>query len=192
MSTTPRRRPAVVTVAGALLAAAGAMFAGEVLLSASKYFTDMRVFEQAAQDGIVENTTAFAGVGSSIHLLMTVVGVFAGVVLVALAAFTLAGQAWARVVSWIFGVPILLWLAGVGFLSLLGHLLAGDDPQPTALTRRFQEAWPAWLNVLDVLLMVLVVVALLAALVCQTIPAADAWFRRTREDGHHRLPLVAN
>jgi uncharacterized membrane protein YgdD (TMEM256/DUF423 family) len=177
-----RRRPAVVTVASGLLAAGGAMFAGEVLLSVNKYFTDMKVYEQAASDGIVSNDSGFAAIGVGVHLVMATVGIFTGIALVVLAVFTFAGQNWARAVGWIFGIPVLLWYGGLAALTFLANLLsAGDvDPTPAELARRYDQAWPPWLDTLDVVLMVLVSAALVTALVGQTVPTADTYFRRTR------------
>ncbi|SNY53824.1 hypothetical protein [Paractinoplanes atraurantiacus] len=80
-----RQRPGNIVAACGMLAAGGALFAGEVLLSADKYFADMRSYEQAVRDGLVKNDTAFAAVGVTIHLAMAAVGVLAGVALVVLA-----------------------------------------------------------------------------------------------------------
>jgi predicted DNA repair protein MutK len=174
-----RRRPPVVIAAAGLLGAAGALFAGEVLLSGDKYFTEMRTFEQAAADRIVPNDTAFAAFGVLIHWIMTVVGVFTGAVLVVLAVFIFFGRSWARVVTWLFGRPILLWYGVLAALTFLAGAVAGDtpNPDPAELIRRYTEAWPPWLDTLDTTLMAAVTVLLIGALVSQTVPAADAYFR---------------
>ena len=176
------RRPGPTIAAGVLLASGGALFAAEVLLSGDRYFTDMTTYEQAIRDGIVENDTAFAAVGAALHLTMTVIGVFVGAALVVLALFTAFGQGWARAVSWLFGLPVLIWygiLAVLYFLAgALGGSVADTEPDPAELTRRLEEAWPPWRNTLDVVLMVLVAVLLVAALVLQTAPGAGARFRR--------------
>jgi uncharacterized membrane protein YgdD (TMEM256/DUF423 family) len=184
-ATRQQKRPTIVTAAGAMLATGGALFAGEVLLSAGKYFTDETTYETAAADGIVKNTGAYAAFGGSLHVVMTILGVFAGVALVLLAAFAAFGHNWARAVSWIFGAPILLWYGALASIHALGLLLSSSgtgNTDPPELARRFDEAWPPWLNILDVVLMILVAVLLLAALVCQTVPAADAYFRKERQD----------
>jgi hypothetical protein len=164
-----------------MLAAGGALFAGEVLLSADKYFTDMSTYEQAARDKIIENDSGFAAVGVGIHLAMTAVGVFVGAALVVLALVAFSGQGWARAVSWIFGLPVLLWYGILGAISFVGSALVGDTPDDLAsdeLTRRFDAAWPPWLDALDAALMAVVAALLIGALVCQTVPAADAYFRK--------------
>jgi hypothetical protein len=174
-------RPAVVTAACGMLAAGGALFAGEVLLSGDKYFTNMSTYEQAAHDKIIDNETAFAGVGVVIHGAMTAIGVLVGAALVVLAVVAFSGHGWARAVSWIFGLPVLLWYGLLAALSALSLVFSGDGGggnQPAELIRRYDEAWPPWLDTLDVVLMVLVAVLLIGALVGQTIPAADAYFRR--------------
>lgn len=175
-----RRRPPAVIAAAGLLGAAGALFAGEVLLSGDKYFTDMRTFERAAADRIVPNDTGFAAFGVLIHWTMTTVGAFTGFVLVVLAVFTFFGRSWARAVTWLFGLPILLWYGGLAALNFLAGALAGDtpNPDPAELIRRYAEAWPPWLDTLDTGLMAAVTVLLLGALVTQTVPAADAYFRK--------------
>jgi hypothetical protein len=180
VSVTPRRRPAVVIAAAGMTAAGGALFAAEVLLSGDKYFTDMRTYERAAADKVVDNDTAFAAVGVVIHGAMTAVGVLAGIALVVLAVLTFFGQSWARAVSWILGLPVLLWYGGLAALNFLASALAGDvrNTDPTELIRRYDEAWPPWLNTLDGGLMAAVAALLIAALVCQTIPAADVYFRK--------------
>lgn len=175
------RRPAIVGAAAAMLAAAGALFAGEAYLSQEKYFTDMGTYEQAAADGIIKNDTAWAAVGVVIHWGMQIVGVFFGLALVALAVPAFLGRSWARAVGWIFGLPVLLWYGFLASVGALGMAFAGDGPEstdPPELARRFAEAWPPWLETLDTVLMVAVAALLIGALVGQTVPAADAYFRR--------------
>ncbi|MEU8814727.1 hypothetical protein [Actinoplanes sp. NPDC048796] len=183
MDTTGRvRRPGIVGLACGMLAAGGVLFAAEVKLSGDKYFTDMRTYEQAAHDGVIENDTAWAAAGVTIHWTMTVVGVFVGLALAVLAVLAFFGLSWARVVSWVFGLPILLWYGVLALLNFPVVSVVGDvaepDPARAELARRLEEAWPSWLGTLDVVLMVSVSVLLIAALVCQTVPAADAYFRR--------------
>jgi hypothetical protein len=176
-----RRRPGVVTAAGAMLATGGALFALESYLAQQKYFTDGETYVKAAADGVIKNDTAWAGVGGAIHLFMQVIGVFAGLALVVLAVPALRGWGWARAVSWIFGLAILFWYGFLASVGALGFVLSGDAPprtDPPELTRRFDEAWPPWLTTLDTVLMVAVAVLLIGALVGQTVPAADAYFRR--------------
>lgn len=146
--TTRARRPAIVTLACAMLSAGGALFAAEVKLSGDKYFTGLRTYEQAIRDGVIENDTAWAAVGVTIHWAMTVVGVFAGAALVVLAALAFSGRSWARAVSWVFGLPVLLWYGIVAILNfpVLSVSGGGGDPDPgsAALARSFEQAWPSW------------------------------------------------
>jgi hypothetical protein len=163
-----------------MLMTGGALFAGEMWLSQEKYFTDMRTYERATADHIVENDTAFAAFGVVIHWGMEIVGVFVGLALVVLAMVAYFGRGWARAVSWLFGLPILLWYGLQASLGALSVVFAGGGPHgtdPPELARRFDQAWPPWLNTLDTVLMVAVAVLLMAALVFQTVPAADRFFR---------------
>ncbi|XVU23047.1 hypothetical protein ACQPZJ_38155 [Actinoplanes sp. CA-054009] len=173
-------RPGIVVAAGGMLAAGGVLFVGEVLLSAGEYFTGMSTYERAVRDGIVENDMAFAGVGVTIHLAMAAVGVLVGIALVVLAFASFAGLAWARAVSWVFGLPVLIWYGGLAVVAFVAAALTGEvaNPDPVELTRRFDAAWPGWLGTLDAGLMAAVSVLLTAAIVCQTVPVADAYFRR--------------
>ncbi|XVV10252.1 hypothetical protein ACQP2X_36180 [Actinoplanes sp. CA-131856] len=169
-------RPKIVVAACGMLAAGGVLFAGEVMLSADKYFTDMRTYERAVRDGIVENDTAFAAVGVTIHLAMAAVGVLAGVALVVLALAAFGGRDWARAVAWFFGLPVLIWYGILAVLYFMAGLFGGGEAR-TELGPRFDEAWPPWLDALDAGLMVAVSVLLVGALVGQTVPAADAYYR---------------
>jgi hypothetical protein len=164
-----------------MLAAGGALFASEMYLSQEKYFSDMGTYARAANDHIVDNDTAFAAFGVVIHLGMEIVGIFVGLALLVLAVVAFLGKSWARAVSWLFGLPVLLWYGLLASLDALSLVFAGGGPQDTAppeLTRRFNEAWPPWLNTLDTVLIVAVAVLLMAALVCQTVPIADAYFKK--------------
>jgi hypothetical protein len=182
LTNTRTARPSIVTAASCMLGVGGALFAGEVSLSADSYFTGMRTYEQAVHDGIVGNDTAFAAVGVAIHVVPAVIGIFAGAALVVLALFTAFGQGWARAISWVFGLPILLWYGVLAVLRYVAGAISGsvEDPDPAELARRYEQAWPEWRNTLDAGLMVAVAALLITALVCQTVPAADAYFRRRR------------
>ncbi|WP_146246820.1 hypothetical protein [Actinoplanes xinjiangensis] len=54
------------------------------------------------------------------------------------------------------------------------------DPTSLELTQRYEQGWPGWLDMLDIVLMVSVPLVLLTALVSQTVPTADAYFRLRR------------
>ncbi len=179
----PVRRPPVVIVAAGMLALGSALLMGEVLLSMDKYFTGMHVYEQAASDGLIEHHGGFAAIGATVHLLPGLLGAVIGFGLMVLAPFNGFGHNWARAVSWILGTPVLLWYGALAIVNVLLSAVpepSGADVVPPELTRRFEQEWPGWLDSLDTGLVVLVPLALLCALVCQTVPTADAYFRLRR------------
>lgn len=184
-------RPTLVIFAAAMLATGGALFAGEVLLSTDRYFTGMRVYEQAAADDVIENEGAFGAVGVVLHVYPAALGVIIGCGLVFLAFFTAIGHNWARAVSWIMGVPVLFWYGALAILYLALWFLSDPvtaNSMPPELTRRYEQAWPGWLDTLDNALMISVPLVLLTALVCQTVPAADTYFRfRRQQPGNAKL-----
>jgi uncharacterized membrane protein YgdD (TMEM256/DUF423 family) len=171
-----RRRPPIVAAACGMLAAGGALFAGEVYLSSEGYFTEVRAWAQAGLDDW------FAEYSVSIHWMMEVVGMFVGLALFVLAVVAFSGRGWARAVSWLFGLPILLWYGLQVSFFALSLTFASTGPPPSSASpeyfRRLEAAWPSWLDTLDTVLKVAVAVLLMAALVGQTLPAADAYFRK--------------
>jgi hypothetical protein len=177
-----RIRPPAVVAASAMLATGGALFALEMYLAGRKYFTEVDTYDQAVADHATPNLhdNAIVAVPMLGHRLLQVVGVFAGVALVALAIPAFFGWNWARAVSWILGLPALLWYGLVASVAALGLALGGGGASQVddELSRRLDAAWPPWLDSLDTVLMVTVSVLLIGALVCQTVPAADRYFRR--------------
>ena len=171
------RRPPLIAASSGLLAAAGALLIGEVLLSANEYFTGMEVYEQAMSDGVIPNYSTFAAVGVVLHLIMAAGGIVMGAALMVLAAFIFVGKRWARIVSWIVGVPVLLYSA-LAMVGLLGNLIfsGSGGADPSELTRRYEQAWPFWLHAFDMVLVVLLAAALLTGLVCHTRPSVAAYF----------------
>ncbi|GAA4608302.1 hypothetical protein BJY16_006770 [Actinoplanes octamycinicus] len=170
-------KPSVVMVAASLLAAGGALFTAEVLLSAKRYFTGMAVYEQAIADGLIRNDMAWSAFGVAAHLVPAAIGVLIGAGLVFLAFFTGLGHNWARAVGWMLGFPVLLWYGVLGVLHAALPSAAGTV-DPPELARRLERAWPDWYTTLDVTLMVVVPLVLVTALVCQTVPRADSYFRQ--------------
>ncbi|MFI1993087.1 hypothetical protein [Actinoplanes sp. NPDC020271] len=175
METNSGTRPGVVTAGSLLLVTAGLTVAGEVLLSYDEYVTGMRVYEQAAVDHIIASQTAFAAYGGALHLCMATLGllVAAGVVVAGLLSFF--GIRWARMVAWIMAMPVLLWY---GLLETIYVVFGGGKSPETELDRRLDEAWPDWLHTLDMTLIGVALATLGVALICQTVPAADAYFSR--------------
>jgi len=171
-----RRRPLIVSAACGMLAAGGALFAGETYLSQEEYFAEVRAWAQTGRDDW------FAEYSVSIHWVMEVVGMFVGLALFVLAGVALSGRSWARAVSWLFGLPILLWYGAQVSFSALSLTFASTGPQQSNASpeyvRQLEAAWPSWLDTLDTVLAVAVVVLLMAALVGQTTPTADAYFKK--------------
>lgn len=155
-------RPRIVSAACGMLAAGGLLFAGETYLAGVRYFK-------------VADFWGAAGVLIDVfHRLAEILGIFGGLAVAVLAAPAFLGLSWARAVSWMFGLPMLIWYAVTGSASAVGRMLNG----PAATDPAWQQVWPSWLDTLDVALTVAAAVLLIGALVGQTVPRADAYFRR--------------
>lgn len=176
METITGVRPGVVTAGSCLLVVGGLVVAGEVLLSYQDYFTGLRVYEQAAAEHLTPNDTAFAAYGVALHLGLAAGGFLVAAGVVFAGVFSFFGLRWARMVAWIMAMPVLLWF---GVLEAVFLVFADrSDPPTDELSRRFEEAWPSWLHTLDMALIGSALLMLGVALVCQTVPAADAYFSR--------------
>ena len=151
------RRPAVVTAAATMLAVGGMLFAGETYLAEERFFKASDIYGAVGE------------LANMFHRLVEILGIFAGLAVALLAAPAFLGLSWARAASWIFGLPMLIWYGLTASLSAFGRMVNGPD---------FTAVWPPWLDTLDTVLTATAAVLLVGALVGQTIPAADAYFRR--------------
>jgi hypothetical protein len=77
-------------------------------------------------------------------------------------------------VSWVFGLPMLIWYGVSTLMSAAGRLVNGPDEADPA----WKRIWPSWLDTLDVVLTVAAAALLIGALIGQTVPASDAYFKR--------------
>jgi hypothetical protein len=156
------RRPAVVTAAATMLAVGGVLFAGETYLAEERFFKASDIYGAVGE------------LANLFHRLVEILGIFAGLAVALLAAPAFLGLSWARAVSWIFALPMLIWYGLTASLSALGRMVNG----PENVDPQFRTVWPSWLDTLDTVLTATAAVVLIGALVGQTIPAADAYFRR--------------
>jgi hypothetical protein len=143
------RRPGTVTAACVMLVLGGLLYAGEIYRAAQHFFRTTAI------------GGAVGGVAIGFHWLVEISGIFAGFAVALLAGPAFAGLAWARAVSWVFGLPMLIWY---GVATFFNSLI--DD----------------WVSPLDTALTAAAGVLLILALVCQTVPRSDAYFRRPRRD----------
>jgi hypothetical protein len=151
------RRPGVVSAACAMLALGGLLYAGEI------YLAEQRFLQTSSLGG------AAGAVATGFHWLVEVAGMFAGVGVAVLAVPAFLGLNWSRAVIWVFGLPMLIWYGLAAFLSLFDTATRGPA---------YATVWPSWLDTLDTVLTAAAAVLLIGALVGQTVPAADAYFRR--------------
>jgi hypothetical protein len=134
-------------------AACGMLAAGGLLFAGETYLAGVRYFKVADFWGA-------AGVLIDVfHRLAEILGIFGGLAVAVLAAPAFLG---------------LIWYAVTGSASAVGRMLNG----PAATDPAWQQVWPSWLDTLDVALTVAAAVLLIGALVGQTVPRADAYFRR--------------
>jgi hypothetical protein len=141
-----------------MLAAGGLLYAGETYLAAERFSREQEFFGAVG-----------ALIGAS-HWLLEILRIFAGFAVAVLAVPAFLGLNWARAVSWVFGLPMLIWYGVAAFFGGLGTLMGGSDGGG--------RVWPPWLDTLDTALTVAAAALLIGALVGQTVPAADDYFRR--------------
>jgi hypothetical protein len=143
------RRPRIVIAAAVLLACGGALVLAEAASAARTYLDGPALHDHtlAGDMGVAMTYVVAAAFGAGF-----------GTGLLFSALFTALGRNWARTAGWCLGFPVLLFY---GFRTVFN-----------AVTGFWTE-----LDRLDVTLMIAIPVLLVAALVCQTAPRADAWFR---------------
>ncbi|MFG1758171.1 hypothetical protein [Micromonospora echinofusca] len=180
----PARRPAVVTVAVALLALmAVAALAYAAAGVATRGGTVDRFRADAAETSAgpdqIDRVVGLLGVST---VLTAVVSLLAGLLLAGLAVGLRAGRDGARTATWV--------VAGLGLVSgccglalLIGQratpLGSGEDDRATAeLFGLLADAYPSWWIPLGAGLSVGQVLGYLVVAVLLALPAAGAWFRR--------------
>ena len=134
-----------------MLASGGLLFAAETYLAETRFFRDPG------------DWGAVGALWETFHWLIEVLGIFAGLAVAVLAVPAFLGLNWARAVIWVFGLPMLIWYAVTAFLAGLGRLMGGGGSGTGGL---------------DTALTTTAAVLLIGALIGQTVPASDAYFRR--------------
>ncbi|SCG46894.1 hypothetical protein [Micromonospora halophytica] len=176
----PTRRPAVVTLAAAVLAlmALGALVYAVATLLALGGTVDR--FRAAAADTVagaddVDGVVALVRAGAIVSAVLTVL---VGVLLVGLATGLLAGRRGARVATWVVG--------GLGLLAgcCTGALLLGQRATPLEtgidanLLGLLGEAYPSWWLPVNAGVSVAQMLGYLVVAVLLALPAANGWFAR--------------
>ncbi|MEV1142591.1 hypothetical protein [Micromonospora sp. NPDC049799] len=180
----PARRPAVVTLAVALLvvmALAALAYAVAGLLTLGGAADDLRR-AAAGTSARPEDTDGVVALLWASGVVSAVVSVLAAVLLVALALGLRAGRPGARVGTWVVsGLGLLLGCCGLA--ALAGQravpLRLGESERGTAeLLALVGDAYPGWWIPLGAALSVGQVLGYLVVAALLALPAANAWFRR--------------
>ncbi|MEV0721960.1 hypothetical protein AB0I37_04175 [Micromonospora purpureochromogenes] len=180
----PARRPAVVTLATAvlgLMALAAGAYAVAALLALGGTVDRFR----SAAAGTTAGPADVDGVITLLRvttILSAVLTVLAGLLLVGLAAGLLAGRPGARVATWVVaGLGLLCGCCGLAALAGQRARPLRTDEQSTAeLLGLLGDAYPSWWLPLNAALSVGQVLGYLVVAVLLALPAANGWFGRAR------------
>lgn len=180
-------RPTVVTAATAILGLLALLNLVNALLhlaAISSVLNRLRV--RAVLAGVspavlanLENSTKAA------LLTSAAVSVIAAIVLLALAWGVWQGNRVARILTWIVcGLGILLACCGISGAVSLGTgnvtVQGGGDPSYTRGAQALVDSFPGWWAALSGLSSLAQVLGYIATAVLLALPAANAWFSRTR------------
>lgn len=183
----PHRRPTVVTAAAAILALLALLSLVNALVHLAAINSVLNRFRvRAVLEGVnpgdlgpLETTLKAGLIGSALVLVL------AAIILLALAWGVWQGNRVARVLTWVVcGLGIMLACCGLSGATTLGTsnvtVRGGGDPSITRGTQALVDSFPGWWAGLTGLSSVAQVLGYIATAVLLALPAASAWFSRTR------------
>ncbi|MFC7245484.1 hypothetical protein ACFQO7_23665 [Catellatospora aurea] len=180
-------RPMVVTAAAAILALLALLnLANAILHLAAIGGTLNRFRVRAVLAGVNRADLATAEKSLKIALVVSAaVVVLVAIVLLALAWGVWQGNQIARILTWVVcALGVLLACCGISGAVSLGTgnvtVQGGGDPSTTRAFQALVDSFPGWWAALSGLSSVGQVLGYIASAVLLAIPAANAWFSRTR------------
>ncbi len=184
----PTKRPAVVTLAGALLIAAAAILVIRSLISLP-YLGDVSDAARHAYAGSTDpNLTGdrMATIIKATTIGSAVVSVLIAAGFAIFAVLDLRGNNVGRILTWIFaGIGVLCCGLGSAIGGATSSMSTGSSKNAggidtKAATDQINDAYPSWVTPTTTVLTVLMTVALLVVIVLLLLPAANPYFRKDK------------
>ncbi|HEX6077645.1 MAG TPA: hypothetical protein VFZ32_20605 [Micromonosporaceae bacterium] len=173
-----RRRPAVVTVAAALMLLVAVLG----VVSAVIALAVMGGIRDAMLEALAEQDQQMADAASGLFTISMVVGIgfslLPAVAFAVLSFFLLRGANAARITTW--AVTGLFLLCGACLLALqgLGNFTPQGDPNSETIARALEDATPGWYTASEIVISIVELFAYIAIIVLLALPAANTFFAK--------------